>query len=198
MPVRTVVRKINRLFFHHILHADDSPERIAAGAAVGMLVAWTPTVGVQMVIAFTIAAMVRVNKVATIPIVWITNPITVVPIYWFNFRFGHMLLTGSWAPDPAIKLKLAEMSHLTISLGMFTKAYWTDMFDLFVSIGWPLWIGSVFSGVFLAAITYLATKWTIVNYREKKNYGEPAVGQGIATLSPTLTSVKSETKHTAA
>lgn len=49
--------------------------------AVGMLVAFTPTTGVQMVIAGFLSWLLRANKATSVAVVWISNPITMVPMY---------------------------------------------------------------------------------------------------------------------
>ena len=79
--VTAIWRKSRRFIVHRVLHADDTPHRIALGVAAGLFIGLTPTVGFQMVLAVALAAALRANKVVCIPMVWITNPFTIIPIY---------------------------------------------------------------------------------------------------------------------
>jgi len=168
MPYRMLTNKVRRVFFHTILHVDDRPQRIALGAAIGMFVAWTPTVGAQMLLALALATLLCANKAVALPIVWLTNPLTVVPIYWFNYKFGNIFLTGSWTGDPAVRGKIGDLARLTLGMEIFTRSYWSSLLALLVDIGWPLWIGSIITGAFIAVGTYLTINWSIVRYRSAR------------------------------
>ena len=74
-------RRTRRFLIVKVLHANDTPHRIALGIAIGVFIGLTPTVGLQMIIALALATALRANKVVCIPMVWITNPVTLVPIY---------------------------------------------------------------------------------------------------------------------
>lgn len=184
MPYRTFRNKLKRIVLHHILHVDDSPERIAFGAAIGMFIAWTPTVGAQMIIAVTLAALLRANKAVTLPLVWITNPITVMPIYLFNYKFGLALLTGSWSPAPEVKANLERLTQQTIKMNIFSHSYWRDFSRLVVDISWPLWVGSVTIGVIAGLATYLGTRRMIKRHRLKV---ERRRGAAAGREQPTMT-----------
>lgn len=77
---------------HSVLHADDPPERLALGAAIGMFVTFTPTFGFQMALVVFIAWLLRANKTAGLPIVWISNPASMGPIYYGCYAVGCALL----------------------------------------------------------------------------------------------------------
>jgi len=174
-------RKTKDIFLHHILHADDSPGRIALGAAIGMFVAWTPTIGAQMLIAVSLAAFLGANKAVTLPVVWITNPVTVVPIYWFNYRLGYFLITGDWHSGGAVRGKIVEMCRASLGTNIFSDTYWRDLTRLMVDIGWPLWTGSIFTGLILGLITYVAIRQIVLRHRFRKSLAalEDAVEQEV-------------------
>jgi len=156
-----------QFLLHTILHVQDSPERIAFGAALGLFVACTPTWGVQMILALALAALVRANKAATIPFVWVTNPFTIVPIYWFSYKFGALLLTGTWATDPAVKAKIILLVRESMGVNVFKYSFWSNLAGLAVDVGWPLWIGSVIMGLSSAAITYFIVRAGVIRHRER-------------------------------
>lgn len=81
-----------RQWLRAMLMLDDSSHRIALGAAIGMFIAMTPTVGIQMLLVLLLAVATRrwfrFNKVAALLMVYVSNPLTVVPIYWFSYKVG--------------------------------------------------------------------------------------------------------------
>ena len=79
---RLYLHRARKFIYHNVLHADDPPHRLALGAAIGVFVAFTPTVGLQMMLTVSLAWLLRANKVIGLPVVWISNPATLVPIYY--------------------------------------------------------------------------------------------------------------------
>ena len=69
-------------YVQRILHINDTPEAIALGAAVGMFIGMTPTVGIQMVLMVIVGTVIRANRLAGVAMVYVSNPFTVLPIYW--------------------------------------------------------------------------------------------------------------------
>ena len=82
--------------YHNVLHADDPPHRLALGAAIGVFVMFTPTIGFQMLISVLIAWLLKANKAIGLPVVWISNPATFIPIFYPSYLVGRVLL--GWEP----------------------------------------------------------------------------------------------------
>lgn len=154
---------------HNVLHADDTPHRIALGVGLATLVAFLPLIGVQTVIAVALAAMFRANKVVCIPVVWITNPITLLPIYGACFALGKLLLPASaGAAEQAVSLE-----GLSSSGGIsqfFTLAFWGDLFGRLANLSAELWVGCVLVGIVGGIIAYFASRWAVTAYREKHKH----------------------------
>ncbi len=93
---RLYSRRIRRFILHNVLHADDPPHRLALGAAIGMFVTFTPTIGFQMVIVVFLSWLMGANKVVGLPIVWLSNPATFVPLYYSCYVIGRSVL--GWTP----------------------------------------------------------------------------------------------------
>ena len=70
-----------RQWLRALLMLDDTPHHIALGTALGVFIAFTPTVGIQMILVLLLAMLVRpffrFNNVAGLIAVYITNPVTV-------------------------------------------------------------------------------------------------------------------------
>ena len=86
------VKKYSRYFYDRFVRLHGSPEQIAWGAALGLFVAMSPTMGIQMYIAVPLAALFKISKVAAAASVWVTNPLTAPFLYGLNYVLGAKLL----------------------------------------------------------------------------------------------------------
>jgi len=166
--IQKTFKKVKDLFLHHILHVDDTPHRIALGAAVGIFVAWTPTFGLQTVLAIALAAILRANKAVVIPMAWVTNPLTNPAIYGFSYLVGHFLLTGNWSVDPQIKAQILGLMKETTRLDIWDASFWSRLMDVTMEIGLELWVGSCVVGLLVTLITYPLIYKAVIRYRKHK------------------------------
>ncbi len=174
--IRKIITKIEQFAGHQILHADDSPHRLALGIALGFFVAWTPTIGLQMVIVVLLATALRANNRVGIALVWVSNPLTLIPIYLPNYWIGHNILKlfcDRPAPDySALKQILLELFQFGNFFTHFYQAsFWRDMWALFLNVSFDLWIGSLIAGLFLGALSYIISYKSIVWYRTRHPRG---------------------------
>ena len=170
--VSSVWRSTRKFIYKRILHADDTPHRIAFGVAIAVFIGFTPTMGLQTVIALGLAALLGANKAVTLPFVWITNPFTFGPIYWGCWRFGTALTNSpSAAQAEEVMNKLHRYSDEGIGLlqGLFRYEFWVDLFNMMVEIGVELWVGCTIVGLVSGTVMYLATKWTVEAYRARRH-----------------------------
>lgn len=65
---------------------------LAGGLALGLFVAFTPTIPLQMLLAAAGAILFKVNLPIALAACWITNPLTAVPIYMAAWRLGRRLI----------------------------------------------------------------------------------------------------------
>ena len=142
-----------------LLAVDDSAHAVAAGAAVGIFLGLTPTVGIQMILVALIALCARgwlyFNRTAALLMVYITNPLTIVPIYWFNYRVGAAVVGGD-----------ADRSELASAVTFDGLANWWDsMQALAITVGWPLLVGSLIVATIGATATYPAVRWMVRKLR---------------------------------
>lgn len=157
---RLYVHRVRRFVLHNILHADDPPHRLALGVAIGVFVAFTPTIGFQMMIAVFLAWLLRANKVVGLPVVWISNPATLVPIYYWCYCVGRWILgqqhvgEGWWQ----------RFSQHPPGWGPAFCAYWARLME----IAAPLSVGCVVVGLLLAYPTYYVLFHAICKYRMRR------------------------------
>jgi hypothetical protein len=139
-----------RRWFIRLLHLDESAHRIALGAALGMFIALTPTVGVQMLLVFLVTAVIPANRAAGLPMVWVTNPATMVPVYSFNLWVGAKVVGTSETVQAKFAQALASLTSRDLPPWALVKEWW----DVAVSVAVPLWVGSILVGLAAGLATY--------------------------------------------
>jgi len=141
---------------HEVIHADDTPHRIAFGCAIGVFVALTPTIPFQMLLAVLICWLLGANKIVGVPAVWITNPLTIVPIYLPQYILGCWMLG-----IPVGEVDFHVLTKEYESISVLATVAWNLMKDIF----WPLWFGSLFVATGFGLLTYYLTWQVVVRYR---------------------------------
>lgn len=150
-----------------MLHADDPPQRLALGVAIGVFVAFTPTFGVQMVLAACLSWMFRANKVVSVAAVWISNPATMVPMYYSAYHVGCWVLRQS----PIDRAGFIALLHPPDGWLAATKFYWNQMW----SVAEPMWVGGVLVGLASAYLMYVFVDRFIRWYRLRRFGGMKTV-----------------------
>ena len=165
-------RRTRRFLIVKVLHANDTPHRIALGIAIGVFIGLTPTVGLQMIIALALATALRANKVVCIPMVWITNPVTLVPIYLVCFRVGSALVgsqTAAIGQDPMMTIQTLEAG---VGAGGWRQwldlQFWRELLVTMTRVGVELWVGCIVVGFIAAVLSSFVGRWGVAAYRERR------------------------------
>lgn len=159
-----------RLWIREIVGLDDTSHAIALGTAIGVFIAFTPTVGAQMLIVLTIGWMCkpffRFNKLAGLIAVYISNPVTTLPIYWFNYWIGSFFIPGNLTRE-----------RLATVLNYHDFRQWCQsMWSMLIDIGWPLLIGSLVAGLVCALPSYPLVKWLVEQLQAKRRRHKAKLG----------------------
>lgn len=170
--------RINALrWWRRIISLDDTPESISVSVAIGVFIAWTPTIGLQMIISFFLCWIARVNRVAGPLMAWITNPLTIVPIFYVNYVVGRAVLPGkglhgdayeriSTAFDTLIEVGLWDyLSFNTEKLGVAFDAFWAIGAEILV----PMVVGSILLGLVLGAASYPLTVRSVRAFQKRRD-----------------------------
>ncbi len=168
---RNIWRSARRFIYKRILHADDTPHRIALGVGISTFVGFSPTMGLQTVISIGLAALCRANKAVCLPFVWITNPVTFVPIYWSCWRLGAFV-TGSHSAageaEMMDKLNSFSSGGGGVVGSIFSFEFWKGIGSTMLEMGIELWIGTTIVGLVSGVILYFVTKSVTITYRAKR------------------------------
>jgi len=170
ISLRKIIIGIQRFVIYRILHADDTPHRLSLGIALGLFVAWTPTIGLQMLLVILLGSLFKANRRVGLPLVWISNPLTFVPIYYPNYLLGRFFL-GQYLNRP--ELGYEQISNMLknfrsfsyIITHLFEAEFWRETISLLMKLGVELWVGSLLVAFILGGISYIVSYRIIVWYR---------------------------------
>ncbi len=152
---------------------DPLPE-VARGAAIGIFLGLTPTVGVQMYTAMMIWLVCRYvfrfhfNATVAVAMVWVTNPVTAPPIYYVFLITGQLI--QSLLGYVVIPISYEAFQHqLDLVSGGADLGYLEFIFYatwvLLVDYGWPMLIGSMIYAIPVSIISHPATIIFLGKYR---------------------------------
>ena len=147
------MRKYVRDRIHSLLKLDDPPHRLALAFALGVFIAFSPTIGLHIISCIVVAWMFRLSKVVVLTASFINNPWTIVPLYGFCIWFG-IKITGATIEVPQV-----AWNDLTL-----TDAYWT-----LKPFFWPYIAGTLVAGSIAALAAYGVFYWAVVQYRKADN-----------------------------
>lgn len=131
-----------------------SPNRVAAGWALGMFVGCSIPFGLQLIISVPLAIMMRVSKVGATVGTLITNPVTIFFIYPAQtYVMNLILFDGSLSFDRLMGLEWT----------------WETVRKLGTEAMASFFIGGFSLAIILTPITYFIVKSIVVRHRAKAN-----------------------------
>ncbi|MBI2413421.1 MAG: DUF2062 domain-containing protein [Deltaproteobacteria bacterium] len=143
------VRRWLKLWYYRILRIDDPPERIARGAAIGVLMGVLPTFGVGGFLAVGLAFLLKANKAAAVLGSFIVNPLT-SPFFW-----TLSAVVGSFIMGEDSSTVMARIKHE----GVLASTGW---------VGLVYMTGNVILSAVFTALSYYIVKAAVIRHRRKK------------------------------
>lgn len=168
--------QVERFIIYRVLHMDDTPHRIALSVAIGVFVAWTPTVGLQMVLALLLCSLLRANRLVGVPLVWLSNPFTIILIYYPNYWLGVRIVPGARAVALS-DWRIMVSSVFDGNLSPWDRAW--GFWEFAVGIAGPLWVGSLLVALLIGAAMYWVSYVAVVRYRRRFGRHRPRVSVGV-------------------
>lgn len=168
-PQATRSRRSWRDLLRFLVRQRGSPEAIARGMALGMVIAFSPTIGIQVVLALFLATVINANRLAAVVPVFATNIFTVPVVYGFTYAVGNRLLPGRFRSAETVRGILWDFSRKVRGQEF---SGWGETFSEFLRLGnelfWPMVVGGLVVGVAAAAVSYPATAWAVRRYRLRR------------------------------
>lgn len=171
---RRFITKIRTRFIKPVLRARHPPDYTARGVAVGLFVAFTPTVGIQIPIIFALWAITRLaNKnLAFNPVlatVWtvFSSVFTIAPLYYVFVQTGRVML-GRWMNIQSYEAYLSRFERAEYSDTGWIESVWTQAVGLLSEFGVPLFVGSLPWAIVFSVIGYLWSIRLVRRYRASR------------------------------
>jgi uncharacterized protein (DUF2062 family) len=145
-----------RYFQKRIVRLTASPHAIAAGFTAGILVSWTPFIGVHIIMAFVLAYLVGGNLVAAaLGCLAAGNPLTYPFIWAITWEIGRVIL---------------GMDSSTHSNGIDLPALFKklDLSQLWDPILKPMLIGAVPPAIVTGLIVYCITYYGVRGFQARR------------------------------
>lgn len=131
-----------RRLYERIVRLDGTPERIAGGMAVGVVMGVGPTLGIGLPAAAGLAALLRLNVAAAVMGV-LTGIPPLLPLTWgASCYIGGLVLGVKW-----------EFLYQSIRAGRILEAGGDMLFAYLV--------GNIILTAILAAAAYMGTSWIV-------------------------------------
>ena len=142
-----------RRLWKSLLEIQASPEAIARGVSLGVVIGFSPLYSLKTLLAIVLAWIFRSSKLAAVIIVTLYDlllPLEPLILKW-QYDLGHRFLSpgGSRPEGPGLE-------HLFM--------HWQDWFkgDMLVHVIWPTLLGSLIMSVPLALLVYWPVKRLVI------------------------------------
>jgi len=142
-------------FIRRILWINDSPQKIALGAAIGVFWAVMPTFGFAILFSLPTALLFKANRTSAILATFVANPLTTPFFYAFGYKIGQLVL-----------------GHTPFS---FSWKFLIKAQNL-LNVGKSLLIGDFVLAIIIALGTYGLVLGIITKYKSKKASKQSAPG----------------------
>lgn len=156
------VRRSLKLVYLRLIRLNDPPERIARGAAIGVLMGILPTFGIGGLLSVALAFVLRANKAAAVIGSMIMNPFT-SPFFWMLSAIIGSYMLGEDPNAVMAELRGVDAENILRSLGHLTFVYMAGNVAL--------------STAFTFIAYYLVKAWIIEHRRHKTEKREKDVGR---------------------
>ena len=127
----------------------NTPDFVARGVCIGMVVALTPTVGIQMpIVALLWITMRTISKQLDFSVIiamawtWVTNVFTVAPVYYVFF-VSRQLMLGQHLDVKGYSAFVAQLQGSQNIDAGFLESAWVYTESLLRTFGVPMFIGSI-------------------------------------------------------
>ena len=144
-----------------------SPKAIAGGFALGLFIAFTPTIGAQIIISVILATSLNVNRTASVLAVWLTNPATIPAIFTFNYWVGSHIFPGPSVSE--VSRTILNLASRVTKLDVWEiKGQLLAVSELGFDIIIPLFIGSILNGIVCAGLSYIVLLRLLEGFFERR------------------------------
>ena len=144
-----------RYHYLRVLRLNDTPEKVAGGLSLGVVLGILPTFGLGIIMAVFLAGLFRVNRASSIIGTLVMNPWT-TPFFW-----ALSFLTGSFVLGDDPRTTLAVMKSLKDHSNLWKTIVGRELIL-------PYAVGNVIITVGAAATAYVAALYLVRGYKKAR------------------------------
>jgi uncharacterized protein len=176
-----LARKLRILYIRRLyrpIYRSVTPVHEAAlGAAIGMFIGMTPTVGIQMWAVFMLWLVFRYffdisfDLIIGTALVWISNPLTMFFLYYGYVTAGNALL--AFRGKPYLEITFTAFRHqFSQIINAPDVSFWEIIINgtrfLLIDLGYPMLLGCLVFAVPLSILTYFVVSHILHTLRRKR------------------------------
>jgi uncharacterized protein len=150
-----------RAWLEQLLHTHDTPQRTAAAYALGVLLGFSPLLGLHTVLGLVLAFALNLNRVAVLLGVYSNLPWILVPYYTLTTWLGASVL-GLDVPPGVVEKLVAGLEHRS----------WSEFRTAVLTLKpflWAFTLGSSVGAAVLALFAYRIAFVTICTHRKRSD-----------------------------
>lgn len=173
-PEKGWMRPINYIRYR-IQRLPDSPERIGRGVAAGVMVSFSPFIGLHFFLALGLAKLMRGNLIGSVIGSWIGNPVTAIPIGLLVLNTGYAIL--GIEPEEGLIQEFPkhfadaglEIWH-NIGAAFGPKvARWEQLSEFWDLIFFPYLVGCLVPMAVMGLLSYLGSVYLVRAYQKLRH-----------------------------
>jgi len=143
--VRIYIRDQIRTLFQ----INDPPHKLALAFAIGVFIAFSPTIGLHVISCLFLAWALRLSKMVILTASLINNPWTILPLYGFCTWFGSKVIG----------------SDISVPIIAWDKLTFLTAYDIVRPYIWPFVAGTLVLGTAAAFLSYFLFLFAVKRYR---------------------------------
>jgi uncharacterized protein len=148
-----------RAWLEQLLHTHDTPQRTAAAYALGVLLGFSPFLGLHTILGLILAFALNLNRVAVLLGVYSNLPWILPPYYTLTTWLGASIL-GIEVPPGVVERLIDGLEHRS----------WTEFREAILTLKpflWAFTLGSSLGAALLALAAYRVAFVMITTHRKR-------------------------------
>ena len=143
-----LTKALVRRWMDTLLHINDTPERTALAFALGVLIGFSPFLGLHTLIGITFAFILNLNRVAVLLGVYSNLPWIIGGYYVFTTMLGAAITRVQLPPD------FSDRISQLFDLSLRTSHFWSELGRLLWPLLVPYTVGSLIGAMAFATAAY--------------------------------------------
>lgn len=156
--------RASKYVFHRVARLPGTPYTLAAGFACGAAISFTPFVGLHFVLSALLAWILRGSIVASAIGTAVGNPWTFPFIWVWIYKSGLWMTAKAGEPVGAVDFGrlFSDMMEALLAFD------WVYLLDTAWPVFWPMFVGSLPTGVVVWLIFYAGLNPLIASYQSRR------------------------------